>query len=375
MTVAGLIFSNIHDNEMSEFTGIRTVASVPFGCRYRLIDFPLSYMVNGGISKIGVITHNNYRSLVDHIGTGKDWDLARRSGGIKILPPFITSFGGGSKRTLYNNRLEALAGVRDFISRCTEDAILLCDCNGICNIDVKALVATHEKSGAKMTVVVAEQDCGELPKDTHEISSDGEGNVTSFSKLGEANKSAEICTNIILFDRAFLLKEISVALDEGDSDFYGGVITRAIGRERVKVYKHEEIYIPVSSLSTYFGASMRLLCESVRQELFENAARPVYTKVRNSPPTLYLPSSQVRSSYIADGCVIEGRVENSILFRGVKIGRGSVVKNSILLQDTEVAEGVSLSCVITDKNVRVRSGRVLSGHESIPFFLSKGTEV
>ena len=120
---------------------------------------------------------------------------------------------------------------------------------------------------------------------------------------------------------------------------------------------------------------MRLLCESVRKELFENAARPVYTKVRNSPPTLYLPESQVRSSYIADGCVIEGKVENSILFRGVKIGRGSIVKNSILLQDTEVGEGVSLSCVITDKNVKVHSGRVLSGHESIPFFLSKGTEV
>ena len=126
MTVAGLIFSNIHDNEMSEFTGIRTVASVPFGCRYRLIDFPLSYMVNASISKIGVITHNNYRSLVDHIGTGKDWDLARRSGGIKILPPFITAFGGGARRTLYNNRLEALAGAPRMLYFCataTEYAI------------------------------------------------------------------------------------------------------------------------------------------------------------------------------------------------------------------------------------------------------------
>ena len=120
---------------------------------------------------------------------------------------------------------------------------------------------------------------------------------------------------------------------------------------------------------------MKLLEENVRGDIFENTARPIYTKVRNSPPTLYLPSSQVSSSYIADGCVIEGSVENSILFRGVKVGRGSVVKNSILLQDTDVGEGVSLNCVITDKNVTVRGGRVLSGHESIPFFLSKGTEV
>lgn len=376
MTVAGLIFSNIHDNEMSEFTGIRTVASVPFGCRYRLIDFPLSYMVNASISKIGVITHNNYRSLVDHIGTGKDWDLARRSGGIKILPPFITAFGGGARRTLYNNRLEALAGVRDFIARCTEDAILLCDCNGICNIDVKELISAHEKSGAKISIVSTEKSFGgTVPKDTYEITSDPEGNVTSFTRLTLANGATEICTNIILFDRAFLLGEITEALTQGDGDFYGGVIGRAIGRHTVKAYKYEGTYLLISSLPTYFEASMRLLREDVQCELLSNPSRPVYTKVRNSPPTLYLPSSRVRSSYIADGCVIEGVVENSILFRGVRVGRGSVVKNSILLQDTEVGEGVSLGCVITDKNVRVRDGRVLSGHESIPFFLSKGTEV
>ena len=377
MTVAGLIFSNIHDNEMSEFTGIRTVASVPFGCRYRLIDFPLSYMVNCGISKIGVITHNNYRSLVDHIGMGKDWDLARRSGGIKILPPFITAFSGNTKRTLYNNRLEALAGVRDFISRCTEDCILLCDCNGICNIDVKELLKLHEKSRAKITLVSAEQNfnCGSVPKDTYEIKSDEEGNVTSFTKLTAAKGVSEICTNIIVFDRAFLLKGISEAIAEGYSDFYGGIIGRNLSDFTVKRYKYEGIYMLISSLPTYFAASMKLLDEEVRRDLLGNAERPIYTKVRNSHPTLYLPSSRVNSSYIADGCVIEGSVENSILFRGVKVGRGSVIKNSILLQDTEVGEGVSLNCVITDKNVTVRSGRILSGHESIPFFLSKGTEV
>ena len=376
MTVAGLIFSNIHDNEMSEFTGIRTVASVPFGCRYRLIDFPLSYMVNCGISKIGVITHNNYRSLVDHIGTGKDWDLARRSGGIKILPPFITAFSGNTKRTLYNNRLEALAGVWDFISRCTEDCILLCDCNGICNIDVKELLELHEKSRAKITVVSAEQNfAGGVPRDTYEVSSDESGNLTSFAKLNSAKALAEICTNIIVFDRALLLNSISEAITEGYTDFYGGIIGKNLGKLTVKNYKHKGTYMLISSLPAYFDASMKLLGEDVRHELFESAERPVYTKVRNSPPTLYLPSSRVRASYIADGCVIEGCVENSILFRGVRVGRGSTVKNSILLQDTDVGEGVSLNCVITDKNVTVRGGRVLSGHESIPFFLSKGSEV
>jgi glucose-1-phosphate adenylyltransferase len=214
-----------------------------------------------------------------------------------------------------------------------------------------------------------------VPRDTYEVSSDESGNLTSFTRLKSAKDLAEICTNIIVFDRALLLNSISEAITEGYTDFYGGIIGKNLGKLTVKNYKHKGTYMLISSLPAYFDASMKLLGEDVRHELFENAERPVYTKVRNSPPTLYLPSSRVRASYIADGCVIEGCVENSILFRGVRVGRGSTVKNSILLQDTDVGEGVSLNCVITDKNVTVRGGRVLSGHESIPFFLSKGSEV
>ena len=151
-TVAGLIFSNIHDSAIPELTSMRTMASIPFGCRYRLIDFPLSNMVNSGITKVGIITHNNYQSLMDHIGTGKDWDLARRSGGIKILPPFITAYENtGSK--LYSTRLEALMGVTNFISRCNEDYIVLSDCDGICNINLSDVIDAHIANNADMTIV------------------------------------------------------------------------------------------------------------------------------------------------------------------------------------------------------------------------------
>ena len=140
MSVAGLIFSNIHDSSIPELTGVRTIASVPFGCRYRLIDFPLSNMVNSGITKIGIVTHYNYQSLVDHIGTGKDWDLARRSGGIKILPPFITAYDSINSLKSSTSRLESLKGVINFISRCKEDYIVLSDCDGICNIDLAKVI-------------------------------------------------------------------------------------------------------------------------------------------------------------------------------------------------------------------------------------------
>ena len=377
MTVAGLIFSNIHDSEMPEFTSIRTMASVPFGCRYRLIDFPLSNMVNSGITKVGVITHNNYRSLVDHIGTGKDWDLARRSAGIKILPPFITSYDSNQKTALYSGRLEALMGVTNFISRCNEDCVVLCDCDGICNIDLKLLIKEHEKSGAKITLVSSEQEPLSLDasKEIYDLKSDKNGDLLSISKFTSCDDKVDVTTNIMVADRLFLLNKIKEAAVKGYTDFYRDIISKNIGKEIIKVYRYDGTYMLISSLRSYFSVSMKLLESGTRKELFSNSARPIYTKVRNSPPTVYTGEASAKGCYIADGCVIEGQVENSILFRGVRIGKGSIVKNSVLLQDTRVGENVSLNCVITDKNVEIHDRRVLSGHESIPFFLSKGTEV
>ena len=169
MTAAGLIFSNIHDECLPELTRLRTMASVPFGGRYRLIDFPLSNMVNSGITKIGIITHYNYQSLLDHIGTGKDWDLARRSGGIKILPPFITAYDAKGTTSLYNTRLEALLGVTNFISRCTEDVIVLSDCDTICNIDISKVLSQHEETGADITVVTKRVEGGNFSADRHSV--------------------------------------------------------------------------------------------------------------------------------------------------------------------------------------------------------------
>ena len=381
MTVAGLIFSNIHDRKMPEFTQTRTIASVPFGCRYRLIDFPLSAMVNAGITKVGIITHNNYQSLVDHIGAGKDWDLARRSGGIKILPPFITAYDSKSVNSLYSNRLEAIIGVTNFISRCTEDVLVLSDCDGICNIDLKDLLRTHERSGAVMTIVSAsrnfDNDC--TPKDIYRITSDENGNIMSIGKgtpgLAPEEEEGRICTNIMVVDRRFLLAKIGEAATRNYSDFYRDVVTRSLGKYPIKEYTFDGQYILISSLRSYFAASMKMLDMNTRDELLGDPDRPVYTKVRNTSPTVYAKGAKVKNSYIADGCRIEGEVENCIFFRGVHIGKGSVVKNCILLQDTKIGEKVSLNCTVTDKNVKVRDGRTLSGHETIHFFLAKGTEV
>lgn len=376
MGVAGLIFSNIHNSSIPELTNVRTMASVPFGCRYRLVDFPLSNMVNSGINKIGIITHNNYQSLMDHIGTGKDWDLARRSGGIKILPPFITTYDAGG-RHLYTTRLEALMGVVNFISRCDEDYIVLSDCDGICNIDLSEVVTKHIDMGADLTIVTRKVpvDGTGVAQGSHVILSDGEGRITDATAYTLGATVSEISTNIMVANRTFLLTVINEAKAHGYSHFYRDIVAGRVNKARLFRYLYEGIYIQITSLESYFSNSMKLLDPEVRDGLFNVTGRPVYTKLRNSAPTRYTGDSKVTNSYVADGCVIEGTVENSILFRGVRVGKGTVVKNSILLQDTFTGNNVSLNCVIADKNVVIRDERMLSGHESMPFFIPKGMMV
>jgi glucose-1-phosphate adenylyltransferase len=332
-------------------------------------------MVNSGINKIGIITHNNYQSLVDHLGTGKDWDLARRSGGLKILPPLIAAYDNGNK--LYTTRLESLIGVMNFIARCNEDYIVLSDCDGVCNIDLTKVIDYHVENGADLTIVTRTIQPGEPipPEGATKITADESNRVTEVMGYVNENTSVEISTNIMVANRMFLLNTVIEASAHGYSHFYKDVVAHLLNKARIFKYPYEEKYIQITSLEGYFKSSMELLDKDVRNGLLNVDNRPVFTKLRNSAPTVYAEGSKVVNSCVADGCVIEGVVENSIIFRGVKIGKGTVVKNSILLQDTYTGKNVSLNYVITDKNVVIRDGRNLSGHETMPFFIHKGAMV
>lgn len=378
MTAAGLIFSNIHDASVPELTRIRTIASVPFGGKYRLIDFALSGMVNAGMSKIGIITHYNYQSLLDHIGTGKDWDLARRSGGIKILPPFITAYDSAAASRLYSTRLEALLGVMNFIGRCDEDYIVTSDCDMICNIDISDVIRFHEENAADITIVAKKVDPSLYPLSANNqiVKADESGRLLDVADYTVgATEETEVSLNVMVFGRTFLTNMLLDASAHGYTAFYRDIVARNVKHSKIMVYRYDGYYSLVGSLPSYFESSMRLLDAEAREGLFGIRNRPILTKVRNSPPTKYTKEAKVSNSLIANGCVVEGEIENSILFRGVRVGKGAVIKNSILMQDTFVGSDSSLNCVITDKNVVIKDGRNLSGHETMPFFVGKGIMV
>ena len=376
MTAAGLIFANIHDQSIPELTRVRSMASVPFGCRYRLIDFTLSNLVNSGVNHIGLITHHNYQSLLDHIGTGKDWDLARRSGGIKLIPPNVAGYDSASAAKT-THRLEALLGARDFIAHCTEDYFVLSDCDIICNIDLSKVIEEHAATKADITFVTKRVDASamHLAEQVTLVEADANGVVTNVARETPADGLINLYTNIMVISRDYLLNVLANATARGLHSFYSDVILPSLGTANFRAYEYDGWYAYIGSLEGYFACSMDMLAQEAREGLFGVKNRPILTKVRNSAPTKYMEGADVKNSFIADGCVIEGTVENSILFRGVKIGRGTVVKNSILMQNTFTGEAVTLNCVITDKDVTIRDGRNLSGHETMPFFVGKGGSV
>ena len=374
MSTAGIIFSNIHDNNIPELTRNRTMASVPFGCRYRLIDFALSNMVNSNINNVSVITHYNYQSLMYHIGSGKDWDLARRSGGIKILPPFIRTTANSANQ-LYTTRLEALKSVNYAISKITDDYVVLSDCDVICNIDLNDMIKYHKANDADLTMAVKKVNLTkEQAKINVLVDSNSNGEITDVQAYPtNFEGEADINLNIMVMTRQYLQEIVEDSIAHNYTSLTKDIILRGISRKTYRTYRYDGYFACISSSQDYYASSMELIKDKdVRKQLFGVKNRPVYTKVRNSAPTYYSPEAKVTNSLIADGCEIFGEVENSILFRGTKIGKGTKVKNSFLFQDTYTGENVVLNCVIADKNVVVRDNKVLSGDETLPFYLAKG---
>ena len=372
MNAIGIIFANLHERNIPELTRSRTVGSVPFGCRYRLIDFTLSNMVNSGITDIRVVTQYNYQSLMDHIGSGKDWDLARRSGGIKILPPNMRA--SQNYQVGGHSRLESLMGIAASLNHIKEDYVIMADCDGICNIDLEALLRDHIANNADITMMTKRMTLnGAISETATIIDADESGRIVDMAMNPKyAEGEHDVALNIIVVNTKYLQSFVQESIAHGFTSLTRDIMMRNKDERVYRVYRYDGAFATISSLEDYFATSMELITNTAfRSALFGIDRRPVLTKVRNSAPTRYTDSSVAKNSLIADGCTIDGTVENCILFRGVKIGRGAVVKNCILYQDTVVGENVFMNCVISDKNTVIRDGNVLSGHPSKPYFIGK----
>ncbi len=361
--VAGLIFAN-SDDKLKELTANRSLASVPFGARYRAVDFALSNLVNTGVTSVGIITTENYRSLMDHVGNGIAWDLDRKNGGVYFIPPY---YKRGVKR--FADTISALMGAYDYIRKCGAEYIVLYDSHIIANIDLSEALKAHKKKEADLTVIYHN---GVLPVKSEEkmlLGFNNDGRVNSIS-FGKAENEASFGIGISIISKDLLLKLISEAEDEGLTSFAREVLAQKINELKIYGYEHSGYTAIMDNADTYYEASMDLLCKDIRSQLFDKT-RPIFTKVRDGMPTRYGVNAKVSNCLIGDDCVIEGTVKNSILFRGVEIGKGAVVENCILMQETKIGDEAQVSNVIADKNVVIADGVIFKGTKEKLCFIDK----
>ncbi len=367
--VLGIVFANIHEEALDSLTAMRTMGSVPFCSRFRLIDFPLSNMVDSGIAKIGVVTNANFQSLMDHVGTGKPWDLSRKNDGLYLLPPF--SIGSA---TMWGNRIDALYGNMNFLRQSNQTYVLMSDCNHVLSADYNALFNAHEESGADITILGVK---GKMPKNIGSVLTfdkiDDDGRITEMSLDKKTQEEVFYSCNIMIMKKYLLETLVTTAHSKNEISYQRNIIMSNIKHLKIHAFDATDSFVgTIDSIQSYYDISMSLLEKENRKKLFHS---PISTKERDDMPTLYGPDSSLKNSLVADGCIIEGMVENCIIFKGVKIGKDTVVKNSILMQDTIVGNKSKINCIIADKNVSIKDSVELAGTESFPICLTKGTRV
>ena len=332
----GLITANYTVEGIDEQMQERALAAMPFGGRYRLIDFPLSNMKNSGISSVGIIMPFNNRSLIDHVGTGKAWGFGRKTNSLFMLPGSVYGKRNNTDRFLLR---DIIMNFR-FIDYDNADYVVLSAVNTVCNMDLRPMIAQHEKSGCDMTEAYTVKDGKEIPLD------------------------------VLVINRAFL---IDIASWFSNLDFMGirRIITEHLGDANIGRYEFDGEVIVINTMADYLAGNLALLNAQTHQAIF-HPDRQVYTNVQDRAPTFYTPSAKVKNSIVAAGCIIEGEVENSVIFRSSNVHKGAVVKNSVLMQHCNVGSGAYLNNFICDKRVHVMENAHVEGTPDAPFFAQKG---
>jgi glucose-1-phosphate adenylyltransferase len=360
--VIGLLSTNYTGEHYGKLVEERPAASIPFGGRYRLIDFALSSMVNSGIDTVGVITPSNYRSLADHLNMGREWGLNKKQGGMFMLPGAVH----GLKDLHTRFSLRDIIHNRQFFRRADEETVLICAATRVYNMDFRPVIAQHQNNGAAVTMVYKKIQKAETSTGLF-LELGPKGQVEGISE--EATGDANVFLDCMLIRRKLILDFIECYQNLGFIDIMD-IIAANLGQLQVETWEYTGYEHAVDHARDYMKVSLDLLRPEVQAELFQND-RPIHTKTQDSPPAKYLPGSSVKNSLVAASCILEGTVENSILFRNVEIGPGAVVRNCVLMQHCVISPGAVVENLICDKYVTISPEVKLSGSETNPFVIGK----
>lgn len=369
----GLIFSENPEASLGVLMNPRALAAVPVGGRYRIIDFMLSNMVNSGIVNVGITTGNRHQSLTDHLGSGKAWDMARKENGLFILPP--PENADSSARNI--GGIDNIESAMRYLKRSHQEYVLISDCNTICNINFEEVMDYHTENDADITIIytaVDELSTKELSR--HILIDVAEnGRVTDMQIYPKKQKSNFSYMHMMYIKKDLLMDLVDDCLAHDEHIISKDILLKNIKSRRIYGYEFKGYKKKIDSIKSFFEFNLELLEPLVRHELFGDDENSIYTKVKDSVPTRYGKNAEVKNSFIADGCFIDGQVENCIIFRGVKIGKGCKVKNSVIMQNSKIMENCTLENAILDKEVVLLENKKMIGQETYPLMIGKRTIV
>lgn len=368
--VHGIIYAYHAFPDLKTLGAHRTGAALPFCGRYRLIDFALSGMMHAGIRNVGVIMQRGYLSLMEHLAGGRSWNLERHTGGLHLLPPYGLS---DANKGVYEGGIEALGAVWSYLSDDIREEYILLTRGDLCaNIDMRALIDAHLQSGADITAVCAD---AAVAGSRHSFVPGPDGFAQEMLSWQSGKGSGLASLETYVLRREMLLDMVQWSREHNRLHFHQDALTHAMAEgKRVAIFLHEGYAMHVTSEADYFRANMDMLDPDKRRTLFVPDRR-VTTRARSDVATYYGDASCVKNSLVADGCRIEGKVENSVLFGGVTVAPGAEVRNCVILNDTVIGENARLKCVISDKNVQLSPYLDLAGSEQLPLVVPKGSKI
>jgi glucose-1-phosphate adenylyltransferase, GlgD subunit len=366
MRAVGLILAGGNSNKMRELAKKRAISAMPIGGSYRSIDFSLSNMANSHVQKVAVLTQYNAKSLNEHLSSSKWWDFGRKQGGLFVFTPTITE--GNS--WWYRGTADAIYQNLDFLKRSHEPYVIIASGDGVYKLDYSKVLEYHIAKKADITVVCKDMNVNEDTSRFGVVRMNENYRIEEFEEKPMVAKSNAISTGIYVIRRRQLIELIEECANEGRHDFVKDILIRYKDLKRIYGYKMQGYWSNIATVDSYYKTNMDFLKSEVRNYFFGEYP-DIYTKVDDVPPAKYNPGATIKNSLVSGGCIINGTVENSVLFKKVYIGNNCVIKNSIILNDVYIGDNTVIENCIVESRDTIRANTVYRGDEEIKIVIEK----
>lgn len=359
MKAVGIVLAGGSNNRMGQLSKKRAVAAMPVAGSYRCIDFVLSNMSNSHIQKVAVLTQYNSRSLNEHLNSSKWWDFGRKQGGLYVLTPFITeensSWYLGTADSIYQNL--------DFLRRCHEPYVIITSGDCVYKMDYEKILDYHIQTKADITVAV--KDLTDPSEDLHRfgiIRMAEDGRITNFEEKPLIAQTNTASIGVYVIRRRLLIELVQKAHEEGRNDFVQDILVRYKDVKKIFAYKHDGYWQNISTIDSHYQTNMDFLRRDVREYFFRDYPN-VYSKIEDLPPAKFNPGSNIKNALISSGCIVNGEVQNSILFKKVYVGNNCVIKNSIILNDVYIGDNTVIENCIVESRDTIRANSSYIGDD------------